>query len=65
VLDVVMGEDKSAKRSGFAAQNFSMVKKLVLNLLRKDDRKISIRRKQKIAGWKNESLFSIFGLIGE
>ena len=63
VLDVVMDEDKSAKRKGFVAQNFSMAKKLTLNLLRKDERKISIRRKQKIAGWKNESLLSILGLI--
>jgi predicted transposase YbfD/YdcC len=63
VLDVAMNEDKSAKREGYAAQNFSMVNKMALNLLRKDERKISIRRKRKIAGWANDYLWSILELI--
>jgi len=63
VLDVAMNEDKSAKRDGYAAQNFSMVNKLALNLLRKEERKVSIRRKRKIAGWVNEYLWKILGLI--
>jgi predicted transposase YbfD/YdcC len=65
VLDVAMNEDKSAKREGYAAQNFSMVNKLVLNLLRKDGRKVSIRRKRKIAGWVNDYLWSILELLTE
>jgi hypothetical protein len=60
-----MNEDKSAKREGYAAQNFSMVSKLVLNLLRKEERKVSIRRKRKMAGWVNEYLWSILELMNQ
>jgi predicted transposase YbfD/YdcC len=59
VLDVVMNEDKSAKRKNHVPQNFSMVNKLALNLLRKDERKISLRRKRKIAGWDNDYLWKL------
>ena len=65
MLDVTMNEDKSAKREGYAAQNFSMVSKLALNLLRKEERKISIRRKRKIAGWVDEYLWKILGLLNQ
>ena len=62
-LDVTMNEDKSAKREGYAAQNFSLLSKLVLNLLKQDDRKISIRRKRKIAGWDTNYLCSILASV--
>jgi len=65
VLDVAMNEDKSAKRDGYAAQNFSMVSKLALNLLRKEERKVSIRRKRKMAGWVDEYLWKILGLLNK
>jgi predicted transposase YbfD/YdcC len=65
ILDVEMNEDKSAKREGYAAQNFSMVNKLALNLLKKDGRKVSIRRKRKMAGWINDYLWSILELINQ
>ena len=65
VLDVAMNEDKSTKREGYAAQNFSMVNKLALNLLRKEERKVSIRRKRKMAGWVNEYLWKILGLLNQ
>jgi predicted transposase YbfD/YdcC len=62
-LDVIFNEDKSAKRDGYAAENFSMLNKLVLNLLRKDERKISLRRKRKIAGWDHDYLWKILGFV--
>jgi predicted transposase YbfD/YdcC len=65
VLDVVMNEDKSAKRKNYVAQNFSMVNKLALNLLRKEERKISIRRKRKIAGWDNDYLWKLLVSIAQ
>lgn len=65
VLDVSMDEDMSSKRSGHAAENFSMVKKMSLNMLRRDERKISINRKRKIAGWENDYLLHIIGMTGE
>lgn len=33
MLDVIFNEDKSRKQKGYSAQNFSMVKKMALNLL--------------------------------
>ena len=65
VLDVVMNEDKSAKRKNHVPQNFSMVNKLALNLLRKDERKISLRRKRKIAGWDNDYLLKLIMLTAQ
>jgi predicted transposase YbfD/YdcC len=65
VLDVEMNEDKSSKRNGYAAQNFSMVNKLALNLLKKDRQKVSIRRKRKMASWKNDYLWSILELLNQ
>ena len=41
VLDVVMKEDDSAKRQGYAARNYSLVNKIALNLLRKNQKKVS------------------------
>ncbi|MDL2325534.1 ISAs1 family transposase [Bacteroidales bacterium OttesenSCG-928-A14] len=65
VLDVAMEEDQSSKRAGHAAENFSLVKKLALNILRKDDPKISIRRKRKIAGWDNDYLLRLIETTGK
>lgn len=45
-LDVQFGEDDSRKRIRNAAQNFSTIRKIVLNLLKANSEKISIHRKQ-------------------
>jgi predicted transposase YbfD/YdcC len=50
-LDVTFGEDKSRKRAGNAAQNFSTITKIVLNILKKRDdsrgaKKLSIKTKR-------------------
>ena len=60
-----MNEDKSTKREGYAAENFAMVNKLALNLLRKEERNVSIRRKRKMAGWVNDYLWSILELLNQ
>lgn len=39
VLDVAFSEDASRKRVGNAAQNFSILGKIVLNMLKKDTQK--------------------------
>ena len=59
VLDVVMKEDDSAKRKGYAAQNYSLINKIALNLLSKNQKKVSIKRKRNLAGWDNEFLIQI------
>lgn len=45
-LDVQFGEDDSRKRVRNAAQNFSAIRKIVLNLLKANPEKISINRKR-------------------
>jgi len=59
VLDVAFNEDHSRKRAGNAAQNFSAINRIALNLLKKDDTKIGIKGKRKIVGWSNEYVFKV------
>ena len=59
-LDVSFNEDKSKKRAGNAAQNFSMINRIALNLVKKEDsKKRSVRRKRLDAGWDNDYLLKI------
>ncbi len=45
-LDVIFGEDLSRKRIRNAAQNFSTIRKMALNLLKTQNEKISVNRKR-------------------
>lgn len=65
-LDVIFSEDDSKKQAGNAAQNFSLISKVALNMIQnhKDTRnrgakKISAKRKRKMAGWNNDYLLEI------
>jgi predicted transposase YbfD/YdcC len=59
-LDVVFHEDQSRKRAGNAAQNFSLVNKIALTLLRKEtSSKRSVKIKRKKAGWDREYLLKV------
>jgi len=61
VLDTAFSEDDSLIRKNHAPENLSVVRKIALALLKKDSsRKASIRRKQKIAGWDDNYLKSLF-----
>jgi predicted transposase YbfD/YdcC len=44
-LDVQFGEDASRKRSGNAAQNFGLIRRIALNIVKNHPEKISVRRK--------------------
>lgn len=59
VLDVAFGEDKSRKRNKYAAQNFSVINRVALNLLKNEAKKRSIKGKRLDAGWDNEYLLKI------
>lgn len=50
-LDMTFGEDGQRKRSRMAAQNFSILTKFALNLLKKDKSKASLRNKRLKAAW--------------
>lgn len=60
VLDVAFGEDLSRKRQGHAAQNFSLLNRIALNLLRQDKTcKLGIHGKRLKAGWDNHYLLKL------
>lgn len=44
-MDVVLGEDESRKRSRNSAQNFGLVRRIALNILKNHPEKISVNRK--------------------
>jgi len=65
VLDVSFGEDASPVRKDNAPQNLSLLKKIVLNLIRldtADETKTSLRLKRKRAAWDDDVRLRILGL---
>lgn len=60
VLDVDFNEDGSRKRSGFAAQNYSLLNRIALNLLKNEKTtKVGVRGKRLKAGWDNKYLIKL------
>jgi predicted transposase YbfD/YdcC len=65
VLDVSFGEDGSTLRKDNAPQNLSLLKKIVLNLIRldtTDKSKASLRLKRKGAAWDDAVRMNMLGL---
>jgi len=59
-LDVSFNEDDSRKREGYAAQNFSMLNRIALNLIKHEQSKRrSMKGKRRDAGWDNDYLLKI------
>ena len=59
-LDVTFKEDYSRIRDGFGAQNFNILRKIALNLLKKEkSKKISLTCKRKKAAWNNDYLLQV------
>lgn len=59
-LDVVFNEDSSQKSAGNAAENFSIITRIALNLIKNDKtRKTSQKNKRHLAGWDNNFLASM------
>ncbi len=62
-LDVSFGEDASRKRAGNAAQNYSILLKIALNLLKNESsKKLSMKSKRLEAGWNEDYLLKILNL---
>lgn len=69
ILDVAFNEDNSMKRAGHAAENFSVISKIAVNLInqhehKKGARKLSMKTKRKKAGWSNDYLVAILAHAG-
>jgi predicted transposase YbfD/YdcC len=59
-LDVGMGEDSSRIRVGNASENYGVLRRIALNLLKKDkSTKRGIRAKSRSAGWSREYLIKV------
>ncbi len=63
VLDVGFGEDLGRKRAGHAAQNFSLLNRIALNLLRQDKSSMrGIKEKRLKAAWNDPYLLKLLGV---
>ncbi len=63
-LDVSFREDESRVRMGHAAKNLAVVRKIALNLIRKETKtKGSVRTKRLRAGWNLEYLLDVVGIV--
>ncbi len=63
VLDVQMGEDESRARAGYAAENLATMRRLALNLLKREaTKKRGIRGKQLNASWDHAYLLRLLGV---
>jgi hypothetical protein len=62
-LDVAFNEDNSRKREGNAAQNFSVLNRIALNLIKNEaTSKRGVKGKRLKAGWDNSYLQKIIGI---
>src|SRR5882757_3169985 len=61
VLDVAFNEDAARSRKDNAPQNLALLRKLALNILRRNSEKASIKVKIKRAGWDDSFLLSLLG----
>jgi predicted transposase YbfD/YdcC len=61
ILDVVFGEDASRARKDAAPENFAVLRRFALNILRAHLDPISMRRKMNAAAWDDRFLLSLFG----
>lgn len=66
VMDVCFGEDQSRARTGYAAENLATLRRLALNLLKREKtRKRGIRGKQLNASWDHCYLLKLLGVQPE
>jgi predicted transposase YbfD/YdcC len=63
VMDVCFNEDQSRARTGYAAENLATLRRLALNLLKRDKtKKRGIKGKQLNAGWDHAYLLKLLGI---
>ena len=63
VLDVSCGEDRSRARAGYGAENLATLRRLALNMLKKDKtKKRGIKGKQLNAGWDHAYLLRLLSV---
>src|SRR4051812_12415061 len=66
VMDVCFGEDQSRARAGHAAENLATLRRLALNLLKREKtKKRGIKGKQRNASWDHDYLLRLLGVQPE
>jgi len=63
VLDVVFDEDQARKRCDHGPENFSLLRKFALNLLRANQAKGQLGLKSKRAGWRDGLLLAVLAQL--
>jgi hypothetical protein len=64
VLDVAFDEDSNRTRKGYSAANLAVTRHISLNLIKSEKTaKVGVKTKRLMAGWDNEYLLKIIGLI--
>ena len=63
VLDRVFHEDASRVRVGHGAENFTLLRRLALNLLRQDTSNTSLKVRRKKAGWNRTYLLHLLSFL--
>jgi predicted transposase YbfD/YdcC len=65
ILDVVFKEDDSRARVQHAGQNLGWLRRVALALLKQEDSKDSIKGKRQKAGWDNDFLEKLLGILDQ
>lgn len=64
VLDVAFDEDRNRTRKGHSASNLAVIRHIALNLIKNEQTsKVGIKTKRAKAGWDNQYLLKIMGMI--
>ena len=58
-LDLTFREDESRIRKDYGPDNFALLRRMALTLIKRDTSRGSVRRKRKRAAWSNEALLNI------
>ncbi len=58
-LDVIFNEDQSRLRKDNGAENFSILRRIALNILRRHPSKGSLNVKRHMAGWNDEYMLQL------
>ena len=62
ILDIAFREDESRARNLHAAENFTLLRKIAMNLLKSDtSTKIGVKGKRLKAGWDEEYFLKVLG----
>jgi predicted transposase YbfD/YdcC len=62
-LDVTMNEDSARNRMDNGPQNLAVLRHMALNVMRKEEAKMSQRGKLKKAAWNNSYLVKLLALF--